>query len=67
MVWGDDDPFCPMHVVLELHESLPNSSLWVLPGEGHAFLGTEAFGGSQIAAAAFAPTVLRFLFNAESN
>jgi pimeloyl-ACP methyl ester carboxylesterase len=67
LVWGDEDPYYPMNLVMELHASLPNASLWVLPGEGHGFLGTEAFGGSRVAAGAFAPTVLRFLLNPNAN
>ena len=67
LVLGDRDEIYPMDVVLELYEALPNASLWVLPGESHGFLGSDAFGGSRVAAELFAPTVLRFLRNAASN
>jgi len=61
LVWGDRDEFYPLDVALELYEALPNASLWVVPGESHLFLASDAFGGSRVAAEAFTPTVLRFL------
>ena len=61
LIWGDRDPFYPIDLAVELYESLPNASLWVLPAEEHLFLATDAFGGSATARAAFVPNVLRFL------
>lgn len=60
-VVGDRDDAYPLHVVMELHEAVPNSTLWVLPNESHLFLASDAFGGSPEAREAFVPTVLRFL------
>jgi pimeloyl-ACP methyl ester carboxylesterase len=61
LVWGDRDDFYPIGLAVELYEALPDASLWILPGEAHLFLATDAFGGSAPAREAFAPTVLRFL------
>lgn len=61
LVWGDRDPVYPIHLAVELYESLPRAFLWVLPGEEHLFLAADAFGGSAAAREAFAPNVLRFL------
>jgi pimeloyl-ACP methyl ester carboxylesterase len=61
LVWGDRDTFYPIGLAVELYESLPNASLWVLPGEEHLFLATDAFGGSEAARQAFVPNLMRFL------
>ncbi len=67
LIWGDRDEFYPLEVALELYEALPNASFWVLPGESHLFLASDAFGGSRVAAEAFVPTVLRFLSSTAAN
>jgi len=67
LIWGDRDEFYPLEVALELYEALPNASFWVLPGESHLFMASDAYGGSQVAKESFAPTVLRFLSKAASN
>jgi len=55
--WGDQDD---VEVAFELHESLPNSALWVVPGQGH-FAVWKEWGGSQLAAELFPKLALEFL------
>ncbi|MBZ4396275.1 alpha/beta fold hydrolase [Myxococcus sp. MISCRS1] len=35
LVQGDQDPLYPVELTVELHRSIPESRLWVVPGEGH--------------------------------
>lgn len=35
VVNGDDDQAVPMELALEIHESVPNSRLWIIPNGGH--------------------------------
>src|SRR5437667_4639894 len=35
IVFGDIDPLYPVRLAFELRESIPRSSLWVLPNAGH--------------------------------
>lgn len=32
---GDRDEFFPLHMPVELYQSLPNAELWIVPGTGH--------------------------------
>ena len=57
MVWGDQDH---VEVAFELHRSLPDSALWVIPGQGHLAVWKE-WGGSQLAAELFPKLALEFL------
>ncbi len=36
IVHGDRDPFYPPEVALRMHQSIPGSSLWLIPNAGHA-------------------------------
>jgi pimeloyl-ACP methyl ester carboxylesterase len=36
IVFGDSDPFYPVSLAMELHEAIPRSRLWIVPGGGHA-------------------------------
>lgn len=36
LVAGDRDPVAPLDQVLEMHEALPDSRLWVIPGADHS-------------------------------
>ncbi|MEO9891351.1 alpha/beta hydrolase [Aurantibacter sp.] len=40
---GDQDIICPMEIPMVLHESIPNSNLWIIPKFGHSIpqFGTE--------------------------
>ena len=35
IVYGDRDPLYPVQLAFEMHGSIPNASLWVVPGGGH--------------------------------
>lgn len=35
VVLGDDDPFVPLRLGIEMHKGIPNSWLWVVPHGGH--------------------------------
>ena len=35
VVLGDDDPFVPLRLGMEMHKGIPNSWLWVVPQGGH--------------------------------
>ncbi|TBN02753.1 alpha/beta hydrolase [Hyunsoonleella flava] len=35
VVLGDDDPFVPLQLGIEMHEGIPNSWLWIVPHGGH--------------------------------
>jgi pimeloyl-ACP methyl ester carboxylesterase len=54
IVFGDRDPLYPVSLVLELHDAIPRSHLWVVPNGGHG----PVFGDR---AAQFAETALSFL------
>jgi len=54
IVFGDIDPFYPVRLALELRESIPRSSLWVVPKGGHG----PVFGPHAIH---FAETAITFL------
>lgn len=36
IVFGDRDPFYPVSLACEMHEAIPGSNLWVIPGGGHS-------------------------------
>ena len=36
IVHGDSDPLYPVDMATQLHRSIPQSNLWVIPGGGHA-------------------------------
>jgi pimeloyl-ACP methyl ester carboxylesterase len=36
IVHGDRDPFYPPEIALRMHQSIPGSSLWLIPNAGHA-------------------------------
>lgn len=54
IVFGDRDPFYPVSLAFDLHASIPQSHLWVVPGGGHG----PVFGDH---APAFVRTALAFL------
>jgi len=56
LVWGDQDPFFPVELALEMYRAMPNASLWVVPGQGH-----YPIWESQEAAAIFPAVVREFL------
>ncbi|MHC4181468.1 MAG: alpha/beta fold hydrolase [Planctomycetota bacterium] len=60
LVWGDRDEWHPMETVVELYEALPNSQLWVVPGQGHQAMWPN-LGGSELAATMFPALALQFL------
>lgn len=35
VVFGDRDPLYPVSIAFELHQSIPNSLLWIVPNGGH--------------------------------
>ncbi len=35
VVLGDNDPFVPLRLGMEMHQGIPNSWLWVVPSGGH--------------------------------
>jgi pimeloyl-ACP methyl ester carboxylesterase len=45
LIWGDRDFYFPVDVAVDLHRCLPNSSLWIIPNQGHtpvwSFLGGD--------------------------
>ena len=59
LVWGDRDKYFPVEVALELYLALPNSRLWVVPGQGHVPLWPE-WGGDERVAELFVPAVKQF-------
>lgn len=54
IVAGDRDPLYPVALPVEMFQSIPNASLWILPDEGH----TPVFG---VWREAFTQAALRFL------
>lgn len=54
IVFGDRDPLFPVSLACELHQSIPHSSLWVVPNAGHG----PVFGAH---AGRFAETAASFL------
>jgi pimeloyl-ACP methyl ester carboxylesterase len=54
IVFGDSDPLYPVSLAMELHEAIPRSRLWIVPGGGHG----PVFGRD---APRFAETALGFL------
>jgi len=54
IVFGDSDPLYSLGLAVELKESIPRASLWIIPNGGHA----PVFGSM---AAAFADTGTSFL------
>jgi len=56
IVQGDRDEFFPLHVAVEMYNSIPNSYLWVVPNTGHS-AGLEKTKGRKI----FTDKVLDFL------
>lgn len=58
---GDQDSGPSVETELELHRSLPRSSLWVVPNAGHCPFWGEIPGGSHAAEALFPSVVLTFL------
>jgi pimeloyl-ACP methyl ester carboxylesterase len=54
IVFGDRDPLYPVSIAVDLHQAIPQSSLWVVPNGGHG----PVFGP---AAARFEETALAFL------
>ena len=36
IVWGDRDFLFPLQLAFEMHDAIPDSALWVIPGEAHA-------------------------------
>ena len=54
IVFGDRDPLYPLGLAVELKESIPRASLWIVPNGGHG----PVFGSL---AAAFAETATSFL------
>jgi pimeloyl-ACP methyl ester carboxylesterase len=35
IVQGDNDPFLPIDVTIEMYKAMPNKALWILPHSGH--------------------------------
>jgi len=54
IVFGDRDPLYPVSLAFELHRSIPNANLWIIPNAGHG----PVFGA---AAPPFRDTALAFL------
>ena len=36
IIHGDRDPFFPVEIAMEMYRGIPNASLWIIPGGGHA-------------------------------
>jgi len=36
IVFGDQDPLYPVSLAFDLHQAIPRSRLWIIPGGGHA-------------------------------
>jgi pimeloyl-ACP methyl ester carboxylesterase len=41
IVQGDRDPFYPVQISVDMAAAIPQSSLWIVPGSGHAPIGGE--------------------------
>jgi pimeloyl-ACP methyl ester carboxylesterase len=54
IVFGDSDPLYPVHLASDLSDSIPQSSLWIVPNGGHG----PVFGSN---AARFAEVAIDFL------
>jgi hypothetical protein len=52
LVWEDGDDLFPVEIAVELYKNLPDSRLWVIPGQGHTPLWT-IMGGDEYASASF--------------
>ncbi|MDX1592273.1 MAG: alpha/beta fold hydrolase, partial [Balneolaceae bacterium] len=59
-VGGDRDPLVPLPIVIEMYESVPDISLWILPEQGHSPIWPD-WGGSENAARMFPEMVIRHL------
>lgn len=42
IIQGDRDPFYPLQTALDLYQSIPNSSLWIVPNSGHCPISFDA-------------------------
>lgn len=62
LIWGDGDDLFPIETAVELYRNLPNSRLWVIPGQGHTPI-WPIMGGDESAAAAF-PEIAEQFFSA---
>jgi pimeloyl-ACP methyl ester carboxylesterase len=60
---GDRDYGPTLEVAVELHRTIPHSSLWIVPNAGHDSFWSEIPGGTIEAEKAFVPVVLRFFQN----
>ena len=60
LVFGDSDPLIPLEEVMYQHQVLPNSSLWVVPNQGHSAIWPD-WGGSVEAASTFPDLVRQVL------
>jgi pimeloyl-ACP methyl ester carboxylesterase len=60
LVWGDRDVAYPIDMAVELYQSIPNASLWIVPGQDHYPI-WPWLGGSPEAESIFVPLVRRFL------
>jgi pimeloyl-ACP methyl ester carboxylesterase len=56
IVHGDRDLLFPLELPVEMYRSIPNSSLWILPGHGH-----ESLLQSELWTARLRETALEFL------
>jgi pimeloyl-ACP methyl ester carboxylesterase len=54
IIFGDSDPLYPVRLAIDLRESIPGSSLWIVPNAGHG----PVFGPNAIP---FAETAVAFL------
>ena len=41
IIQGDRDPFYPVEISADMAKAIPNSSLWIIPGGGHAPIAEE--------------------------
>lgn len=60
IVIGDSDELVPLELAAEMHRSIPESALWVVPMQGHPVLWPD-WGGSSVARQQF-PAVLGSFF-----
>ena len=40
-MYGDRDPFCPVSLVVEMYNAIPNAYMWIVPNGDHGPFGGE--------------------------
>jgi pimeloyl-ACP methyl ester carboxylesterase len=60
LIFGDRDPYYPLEIIDEIHRSLSNSQLWVIPQQGHAPV-WQIMGADEFTGRIFSKRVIKFL------